>query len=64
MRKLIGIVLLAIFVLSFVAGIIATPSQAKGSDDCREVCHRIFLYLCCGPNDPLGPGCIQIGRCE
>jgi len=64
MRKVIGIVLLAVFALSFVAGIVATPVQANGSEGCREVCHRVYLYWCCGPNTELGPGCIQIGRCE
>ncbi|MEW6412725.1 MAG: hypothetical protein AB1483_09670 [Candidatus Zixiibacteriota bacterium] len=64
MKKFIGIMLLVVFVMSFVAGAMVSPTQAKGSDDCREICHRALLFMCCGPNTTLGPGCIQIGRCE
>lgn len=64
MKRLIGVVLLVIFVVSFMAGIMTTPVQAKGDSSCREICARVFLFLCCGPNTDLGPGCIQIGRCE
>ena len=64
MKKLLSVVLLVIFVLSFVGTALVTPVQANGSEECREVCHRVKLFLCCGPNTELGPGCIQIGRCE
>ena len=64
MKKLLSEVLIVIFALSFVSSALVTTANAKGSDECREICARVFLYLCCGPDHPLGPGCIQIGRCE
>lgn len=63
MKKLIGVVLLVVFVLSFVAAAMVTPAQAKGSQDCDWICRKTYFYLCCGgPGEE--PGCVIVGRCE
>jgi len=63
MKRLIGILLLVIFVMSFVAGAMVTPAQAKSDKNCDWMCRQTYFWLCCGgPGEE--PGCVIVGRCE
>lgn len=63
MRKLIGIILLVVFVLTFIAAAMVTPAQAKSDYKCEWICRKTYYWYCCG-NPGEEPGCIIIGRCE
>jgi hypothetical protein len=64
MRKLISVVLLVVFVLSFVAAAMVTPAQAKSDYKCEWICRQTYYWYCCGEKGTSEPGCIIVGRCE
>ena len=64
MKKVLSVVLLVIFVLSFIGTALVTPVQAKSENGCELICRQTYYWYCCGEKGSSDPGCVIVGRCE